>query len=368
MVFALTSGTKSPITAATGTRAFRYTDGTLCVEVSASTSAWSSDGVTWSTSPIGGRAAPGPGLGANETAALYVAATEIVSMARQLTGSASPWSLAQRRSTNDWVTVSSETSSVAQPFSIAYNPPGESRVPSMLFDRGVIKLASGDLIALLYGLITGDATPCAGWPTAYGSMKARIMRVSSSDKGVTWIGANGVMSGLALGRGTGASPDPLDIMPVPMVSLEGTTTNCMAIAASGSVLCFARSGARLATQQAPVQATPIYYTVSSGTFGSTSTPLALSLGVDTTLCGDAPSAVVLDNGIVVVGYTLPGTGVYLVFSLDNGATWGNLNLIGGPTTFRITLIKTTGNNFLAFYQDSTLPGTPFVCRPYTATL
>ena len=291
-------------------------------------------------------------------------------MSRKLTGTSPSWSLAQRRSTNDWVTVTPETAVVSITGTSEYNPPGESKVPSMLFDRGVIKLASNDLMALFFGLGTGDVTPAAGWPTAFGTKKARITRLTSSNKGVTWGNAAGIMTGLALGRGISNPADPNDAVPIPMVSLEGTTVNCAVIAADGSVLCFARSGARLATREAPVQSTPIYYTTSTGSLGSTSTPLAMCLNSnrDLTICGDAPSAVVLDNGIVVLGFSLPGTGVWLVFSLDNGATWGNLNLISGPTTHRITILKLAGNNFLAIYADTTLPGVPFVARPFTATL
>jgi len=368
MSFTLTAGALSPIPAAIDTRAFRFADGTFCVAAGPSTSAWSANGVSWGPTPIGGRTAPGPGLGTGEVAALYVASNEILSMSRQLTGSASPWSLAQRRSTNDWVTVTGESGAVTQASSVAYNPPGESRVPSMIFDRGVVKLASGNLMALFYGLHTGDVTPAACWPTAYGTMKARVVRSLSLDKGATWGPPTTIFNNLALGRGTNLDPDLLDIIPVPMVSMEGSTVNCAGIAANGSVLCFARSGTRVATQEAPILTTPIYYTVSSGDLGSTSTPLAVSIAVDQTLGGDAPQVVVLDNGVVVLGYSIPGTGLYLLFSEDNGESWGHLTTIDSTTTFRMTMLKTTGNSFLIIYADTRLPGSQIVARPITITL
>ncbi len=294
--------------------AFQFEDGRIVVGPK-NNSLWSNDnGHTWEQGP------EGPG----EKVAIDLDGGEILSISRN--SKLRPdgkFTLKQRRSLDNWVTVKTEEASLDIPQASFTVTGSGGRVDGFLFHHGILKLANGDLIGTMYGNYEGDVLLCDGYPTELNQRKYRTVVVFSKDKGHSWGNPVLVAYDKMLGRGipddhkmigksipeTRASRTTI----VPAVTQEGFREADLVEAPNGDLICVMRSGGRNPVPEANLFPTPLYCSRSNDGGKSWTPPEQIADR------GTCPSLVTMKNGIIVCTYGRPGN--WLIFSDDNGKTW-----------------------------------------------
>jgi hypothetical protein len=302
---------------------FQFADGRISVgwgNYNPKAGKWSSDGGrTW-------RDGPAP----PDEASIELGNGEVLSLGfwtKKRAGG--KYSLPQRRSLDDWKTVSDETSVVDVPRSVPCGGDGGETNDGFLMDHAVLRVKDGRLMATMYGNYDEDKTPAVGFPASYHLNKSRTIVVFSSDKGKTW-------------------GNPLTVATAPMLAAThiGPCEADLARAANGDILCAMRSG----------PPTPCYICRSADGGRTWSKPQAiLDHGVWPSLC-------VMKSGTVVCAAGRPGD--WLVFSKDNGHTWeGGFCFYEGEygvTSSYNTVLEVAPDTILVIYDRDAAnnPGAP----------
>jgi len=293
-------------------------------------SMWSDDGgKTWKS----GSAGPG------EKVAIDLGNGEILSISRNTRRQDNGrFAGRQRRSLDNWKTVSNEESILEIPNVSPTITGGGDVIDGFLFHHGILQLKNGDLIATMYGNYEGDVILCDGYPPELNQRKYRTIVVFSGDKGKSWGNPVLVAYDRMLGRGI---PDdhPLAekglaneiIKPttaVPAITQEGFREADLVVAPNGELLCVMRSGGRNGgtTTLFP---TPLYCSRSTDGGKNWSLPAQIA---DRGVC---PNLVTLSNGIIVCTYSRPGN--WLIFSDDNGDTWKGAFQFGNTRDYNYIL-------------------------------
>jgi BNR/Asp-box repeat len=192
----------------------------------------------------------------------------------------------------------------------------------LILQKGLIELMNGGLMATLHGNYAEDNEPVPCYEPAWQLKKKRSVVMFSADRGRTW--RNPV---------TVAAPS---IRP----SFEGFTESDLLRSRNGDILMFMRSGD---SRDPRCPSTPLYV--------SRSTDEGLTWSVPTVVNathGTNPTAVLLDNDIIVVTYGGSG-GEEIKFSDDDGHTWK------GPVKvsphFRYTDIVKIGSDRIAVFAS-----------------
>ena len=155
-----------------------------------------------------------------------------------------------------------------------------------VFDKKMLELDNGDLLATMYGVLEGD--------TQY-----RTMIVRSSDQGCSWRYQSTV------------AYDADDPNPEFAGDWDGYCEPSLTLLPDGQLMCIMRTEG----------GTPPYkplYTAWSSDLGKTWTKPRLT---QPPLKNISPTLAVLDNGVVACIYGRPG--IHVVFSTDQGHTWTN---------------------------------------------
>ncbi len=192
-----------------------------------------------------------------------------------------------------------------------------------VFDKGkIVQLATGDLLATMYGNLEGD--------TQY-----RTMIVRSTDRGRTWQY-----------RATVAY-DPNDPNPELSIGMGKYCEYCgycepsLALLPDGQLLCMMRTQGA----QHPPDYRPMYTSWSDDEGRTWTKPIPTQPYLNNVW----PTLAVLDNGVVACIYGRPG--VHVVFSTDQGHTWTNrVTFTDRPepeTTGYADMVKVGPNKLLA---------------------
>ena len=172
--------------------------------------------------------------------------------------------------------------------------------------RKIVRAQGGWLLMSLYGYET--------WEDDKGKKierKARSIVIRSDDRGKTWD----YLATVAFDGST----EPIDYYAkerpeLPEFRIAGFEEPCLLTDPNGKIFCFIRTGTgyRNSMSNYNIQ-TPVYMSISDdgGVSWSNSDAVA-PFGV-------LPDAVILKNGIMVVGYGRPGN--WLMFSKDEGKSW-----------------------------------------------
>lgn len=309
----ITVGESVPIPGPETALAFQFEDGRIVVG-KGKACMWSYDGGhTWEP----GREGP------SEKVAIDLGAGEILSIARNShRRSDGKFTLRQRRSLDNWQTVTREEAVLDIPGASSTVTGGGSVIDGFLFHHGILRLPNGDLIGSMYGNYEGDVLLCDGYPPELNQRKYRTIVVFSTDRGRTWGAPVLVAYDKMLGRGI---PDDHPILErglpservkptamVPAITQEGFREADLVQAPNGDLLCVMRTGGRNGggTVLFP---TPLYCSRSSDGGRSWTPPAQIA---DRGVC---PNLVTMSNGIIVCTYSRPGN--WLIFSDDNGQTW-----------------------------------------------
>ena len=138
---------------------------------------WSRDGGhTWTEAP------PGP-----NNAAIELGDGKVLALGYQTKkGPDGKYVLDQKRSLDNWRTVTDEQSVLDIPRSVPCGGDDAGTNAGFLMDHGLIRLKNGDLMATMYGNYEGDTATCADWPAHFNFRFYRTIVVFSSDEGRTW--------------------------------------------------------------------------------------------------------------------------------------------------------------------------------------
>lgn len=242
---------------------------------------WSNDGGhTWTEGP------PGP-----NNAAIELGDREIVALGYQTEKRADgKYVLDQKRSLDDWQTVTDEQSVLDIPRSVPCGQDNATTSAGFLMDHGLIRLKNGDLMATMYGNYEGDTATCADWPEHFHFRFYRTIVVFSSDEGKTWHNPTTVAY----------TTDPGKVQ-------EGLCEGGLVRAQNGDILCALRSGGSFGKHK------PLYLCRSTDEGETWSEPVAIADR------GTWPNLVVMKSGIIVCTYSRPDQ--WLIFSTDDGLTW-----------------------------------------------
>ena len=190
------------------------------------------------------------------------------------------------------------------------------------FDKGkIVRLPNGDLLATMYGDLKGDS-------------QYRTMIVRSKDLGRSWRYHATV------------AYQPRDPDPDRVGQFCGYCEPSLALLKNGHLLCVMRTqGAEIPNEYRPI------YAAWSDDLGKTwSTPQPTRPA----LMNISPTLAVLDNGVVVCQYGRPG--FHVVFSTDNGHTWGNRisfsHLPEPIITGQFDIVKNGPNQLVAIGSDT----------------
>ena len=190
------------------------------------------------------------------------------------------------------------------------------------FDKGkIVRLPDGDLLATMYGDLKGDK-------------QYRTMIVRSPNLGRSWRYHATV------------AYQPRDPDPRRVGQFCGYCEPSLGLLKNGQLLCVMRTqGAEIPNEYRPL------YAAWSDDWGKTwSTPQATR----PELMNISPTLAVLDNGVVVCQYGRPG--FHVVFSTDNGQTWGHRisfsHLPEPIITGQFDIVKSGPNQLVAIGSDA----------------
>ena len=190
------------------------------------------------------------------------------------------------------------------------------------FDKGkIVRLPNGDLLATMYGDLKGD-------------QQYRTMIVRSQDLGCSWRYHATVAY---------QAQDPA---PHRVGQFCGYCEPSLALLKNGQLLCVMRTqGAEI-----PNEYRPLYAAWSDDGGKTWSRPQSTRPA----LMNISPTLAVLDNGVVVCQYGRPG--FHVVFSTDNGHTWGNRvsfsHLPEPIITGQFDIVKCGPNQLIAIGSDA----------------
>jgi hypothetical protein len=293
--------------------AFQFNDGTIVVGMDEESS-WSRDfGETWERGPAG----------PSEKVAIDLGNGEIIALGRNTRREKDGrFSGSLRRSSDNWVTSESEVSIIDVPEAGPTVLGGGAIIDGFLFHHGIRQLEDGRLIASMYGNYRGDSMLCDGYPPELGQLKYRTIVVFSSDVGRTWgdpvmvaydrMLVRGVPSGHPRAEFGYETEDTVPLRVGPAITQEGFREADLIEAPNGDLLCVMRSGGRN-PGVGTLFPTPLYCS-RSGDHGATWSP-----PVQIADRGVGPDLLLLDDGVIVCTYNRPGS--WLIFSVDNGASW-----------------------------------------------
>jgi hypothetical protein len=294
---------------------------------------------------------PGP-IGPDEKVAIDMGGGEILSIERNSHRRPDgKFTLRQRRSMDNWQTITREEAELEFPNSSYTVTGGGGVVDGFLFHHGILKLPNGELIGTMYGNYEGDVLLCDGYPPELNQRKYRTVVVYSGDRGRTWGDPVLVAYDKMLGRGIPEDhplaekglPDerekPTAI--VPAITQEGFREADLTLATNGDLVCVMRSGGRNGgtTTLFP---TPLYCSISKDGGQSWSPPMQIA---DRGVC---PNLVTMSNSIIVCTYSRPGN--WLIFSDDNGQTWKGAFQFG--TTRDYNYILEVAPNTIQVYHET----------------
>ena len=194
-----------------------------------------------------------------------------------------------------------------------------------VFDRGIVRLPDGSLLAAAYGTFKTDTerNPLYTFPM----YKLRSWVVCSVDEGQSWDYLSTVASG-------------------PVIGDDGFCEPALIALRNGNLLCFMRTGGGN-----PQHPGPMYLACSDDAGLSWSTPIPIADR------GVWPNACELENGVIAVTYGRPGN--WLTFSTDGGASWqGHLCFSCDPGSHYNNIAVVGKEEFLVTYYREvfTWPG------------
>ena len=199
------------------------------------------------------------------------------------------------------------------------------RYSTLWFDRSVLELPNGDLIAGCYGWFKQDTTPSEYQKTMN---RFRCFIVRSKDRGLTWK----YVATVAVD---------------PKVGQEGFNESAIVHLAKGSrhgrLICLMRVGRK----------NPLYQAYSDDEGKSWSKAEALGLvGVD-------PDLIELSDGTLVASYghkpDYKDDGNFLAFSFDQGETWSQIVRLSSVPTSAYTSVRETAPGKLFVVYDERNP-------------
>jgi hypothetical protein len=311
--FVVEQGSSVIVPGVESSMAFQFNDGTIVVG-KGEESHWSSDlGQTWQ---------PGP-AGPSQKVAIDLGDGEIIAIGRNTKRREDGlFSGSLKRSLDNWVTIESETPVIDVPEATSTVLGGGGIIDGFLFHHGIRHLRDGRLIATMYGNYRGDTLLCDGYPPELGQLKYRTVVVFSSDRGRTWgepvmvaydrMLVRGVPSGHPLAELGYETEDSRPLRVGPAITQEGFREADLIEAPNGDLLCVMRSGGRN-PGAGTLFPTPLYCSRSEDLGATWSPPAQIADR------GVGPDLLLLDNGVIVCTYNRPGS--WLIFSVDNGASW-----------------------------------------------
>jgi hypothetical protein len=301
-------------------------------------SVWSNDdGRTWKKGPRGPDDETVLDFGNGEILSIYPTTN------RRPDGK---FSLNQRRSLDNWKTITEEEGIVDTPRAVSIvGDDGKTQPGGLMLHHGIAQLKNGDLMATMYGTYAEDQQPAEGYPVSMKMRKTRTIVVFSSDRGRTWGRAITVAADQMLARGENPDFTVKRFALAPAVTQEGFGEAHLVRAPDGDLLCLMRSGGRLSFPEAPVFPTPLYAARSCDEGVSWLPPVQI---LDR---GTSPIAATLGNKLMVAAYSRPNG--WLAFSSDDGRTWrgvfqistsdGNVNVLAVGTTTILALYYAHGH-------------------------
>ncbi|MEE3370559.1 MAG: exo-alpha-sialidase [Planctomycetota bacterium] len=190
------------------------------------------------------------------------------------------------------------------------------------FDKGkIVRLPNGDLLATMYGDLKGDK-------------QYRTMIVRSKDLGRSWRYYSTV------------AYQPQDPDPHRVGQFCGYCEPSLVLLQNGQLLCVMRTQGT----EIPNEYRPLYASWSDDEGKTWSRPQS----THPALMNISPTLAVLDNGVVVCQYGRPG--FHVVFSTDNGHTWGNRvsfsHLPEPIITGQFDIVKSGPNQLITIGSDA----------------
>lgn len=369
-------GAKVNLTAigATASRGFAHgdVDGTvISVENSTTVSSWGQYPFTsWSTTPIGGRAARTPNVSTEKTVA-QISGEEIISLRRDTAAHTGPnlKIVSCPYSDDEWLTWALRTVNVDIPNNIPNKGDTGSVNPGHLVSQQAMDLEDGSWIVFAYGLETGDATPWIGYPPVDGRWRFRMTTLRTVDGFLSLVkdADIGISDGELVYEGRGTNPDAgsFETALCSLVAQEGLVEATGGRFPNGDRVVIMRSGSRKSgalKATTPTMTTPLYTARSLAADEGRIWQPPRQLVTNPTgenVGGGEPRFLVLDNGVGVLASSSPlnEEGAVLQFCLDH-------NLIFSPpyemsnSDADMFLFDTGRDEFGILYRDSSVGGTP----------
>lgn len=262
------------------------------------------------------------------------------------------YGLAQRRSLDNWATVSEEEAIVDTPLATSMiGDDGKTQPGGLMLHHGIMPLKDGSLMATMYGTYADDRELAQGYPASMNMRKVRTVVVFSPDKGRTWDRPVTVAYDKMLARGADPDASVKTLALIPAITQEGFSEAHLVRAPNDDILCIMRTGGRLSFAEAPVFPTPMYLARTSDEGRTWTSPIQF---VDR---GTTPEFLTLENKIIVGAYARPNG--WLIFSTDNGRTW-NVSFQISTSDSNANVIAIGPNRILAlYYAKGKVTGTFF---------